>query len=577
MIDLTKSQQEVIDIHYSENQLVIAGPGTGKTTTGIAMIKSFDSQLDSQQARSVLFLSFSRAAIQAAFESVEDEIKDLDLFVDHQTIDALATAQLVEFSYLDEASLDFDSRIKRATTLLKEHGEELLEDVCHIIVDESQDILGIRQDYLIELIAHLPEDCGISVFGDPFQSIYRFLALNKEKSQRDNLQNTSLVEWEIFVDRAFKHRTYTSKILRDQFRANSSQAKWLYSELESMRTSKKPNEVLNQLRSVVSDLTPVSVQGLKKYLPRWAGSTSLLTRTNADAVQLFELLRTHKIPVEIVLKNELKPNLPCWLAKWALVSDEDSFNTNDLYQYLSDNKEYLKQAYDLGIDFSVASELSWNQIRQDSQFYRPRSRIQVPANSIAISTVHQAKGLEFDYVLVHNPNQYTFQQDSSASEFEALFVALSRGKKQINAFNAPLEKVVSRERTLLRPHPNPKYRPKSICITPGDIDYRQVVGDASSQRRLANFSAGDMLDFEVISSSFEVPIYRCYLDKMPVAITTEEFGRKLIKTTRTRLGAWPKLAQVPIAYLQSSFSKDVSRKAPFLSPMPLGFSKISYK
>lgn len=576
---LTESQRDAASIHYSENQLVIAGPGTGKTTTGVALMYSFDAQLDDHHPRSVLFLSFSRAAIQAAFNSVKDELADLDLYVDHQTLDSLATAQLAELGFLDESNLDFDRRILQATTLLKTHGEELLEDVCHVIVDESQDILGIRQSYLIELFAHLPEDCGISVFGDPLQSIYQFLNEHKNKPKSAPIQKNSLVEWEIFVEKAFNKRIYSTKILTDQFRAKRLKPKLLFRELESLRLSKSAIEISNRLNTIVSDLESLSVQMLKTYLPNWTGSTILLTRTNADAIQLFEILIANEIPVDIALRNEFKPKLPSWLAAWALISDSDKFKAKDLFQYLSDDAESLEQAQNLGVDFTFDEEVYWDEIRQNSQFYRPRNGSQSKEGTVVISTVHQAKGLEFDNVLVHNPGQYLTDPivNSSSSEIEVLFVALSRGMRIVNAFDMALEKVVSKENTLFRSHPNPRYRPRSICITPKDIRSAYKVGDASTQYRLVDFSTGDQLSFKVIPSSFEVPIYRCYLDGTPVAVTTEDFGRRLMKNTQPKKGLWPKLSPVPIVRLQSSFSKDVTLKAPFLIPMPLGFSDISYK
>lgn len=44
----------------------------------------------------------------------------------------------------------------------------------HLIVDEAQDIVGIRADLVLAIIDILSEDCGVTVFADEAQAIYGF-------------------------------------------------------------------------------------------------------------------------------------------------------------------------------------------------------------------------------------------------------------------------------------------------------------------------------------------------------------------------------------------------------------------
>ena len=52
---------------------------------------------------------------------------------------------------------------------------EYLESVEHLVVDEAQDIVGIRAELLVvEIIRKLSSSCGVTVFADEAQAIYGF-------------------------------------------------------------------------------------------------------------------------------------------------------------------------------------------------------------------------------------------------------------------------------------------------------------------------------------------------------------------------------------------------------------------
>ena len=90
------------------------------------------------------------------------------------TVDALATRILIEQG-VDPTGLGFDARITRLLRMLQ-GGEvdEALPDVRHVIVDEVQDVVGVRARLIAVLLEHLPASVGFTMLGDPKQGIYDF-------------------------------------------------------------------------------------------------------------------------------------------------------------------------------------------------------------------------------------------------------------------------------------------------------------------------------------------------------------------------------------------------------------------
>ena len=49
-----------------------------------------------------------------------------------------------------------------------------LTDVRHLIVDEVQDLVGVRARLVLAVLATLPPDVGFTLLGDPHQAVYDF-------------------------------------------------------------------------------------------------------------------------------------------------------------------------------------------------------------------------------------------------------------------------------------------------------------------------------------------------------------------------------------------------------------------
>ena len=183
-----ENQETIIRLSPDERTIVNAGPGTGKTWTLIEKLKYM---LNDQNVspENILVLCFSRAAVEVIRDRLKaaaekDELPMNWHMVDVRTFDSFATyllswakenipEQLPEKYALECHS--YDDRISEATNLFQKQ-EDLLAGYQHVIVDEVQDLVGVRAQLVLSLLNALPEDCGFTLLGDSCQGIYDYLS-----------------------------------------------------------------------------------------------------------------------------------------------------------------------------------------------------------------------------------------------------------------------------------------------------------------------------------------------------------------------------------------------------------------
>lgn len=119
----------------------------------------------------ILVLSFSRAAVSA----VRTRLEMRDAAAPNvRTFDSFASILLLGADIQPEGS--FDARIRRATQLLKEADKapDEIEPLRHVVLDEVQDLVGDRSDFVLAILNWLDDDAGITALGDPLQGVYDF-------------------------------------------------------------------------------------------------------------------------------------------------------------------------------------------------------------------------------------------------------------------------------------------------------------------------------------------------------------------------------------------------------------------
>lgn len=190
---LTDDQLErrrAIDAPWSARVLVEAGPGTGKTEIAAQRLAALVK--DHLSPSHILVLSFSRSAVRTLMLRMSAVAGNNEHIVEELRHVSVRTFNSWAFRILRLMGSPTDVLLRRpheanivalTDLILSNRQEAVLQAIGnrrHLIVDEFQDLPGVRGELvlaLLDLIAPAGRDgCGFTVLGDPAQAIYSFAA-----------------------------------------------------------------------------------------------------------------------------------------------------------------------------------------------------------------------------------------------------------------------------------------------------------------------------------------------------------------------------------------------------------------
>jgi hypothetical protein len=170
-------QRAVVEAPPQERLLVDAGPGTGKTEVAIGRIAHLIAKQEVSASR-VWLISFTRTAVAEVrarvLQLLGEESDACSIRI--ATLDSHAWALHSGFDAAATITGSHEQNIEKTLDLVRSDGQlhDELQAVEHLVVDEAQDIVGVRADLVIAIIEKLPRTCGVTVFADEAQAIYGF-------------------------------------------------------------------------------------------------------------------------------------------------------------------------------------------------------------------------------------------------------------------------------------------------------------------------------------------------------------------------------------------------------------------
>lgn len=393
MSDLTDEQREIVTLPPTDRVLVIAGPGTGKTHTLIARCAHLGEETSAQ----ILVLSFTRAVV-AEIRRRTGEAGGARISA--STIDGHAARLLVAVGR--ELAGDFDRTVIRALSLLREE-PELVPRPDHVLVDEVQDLVEPRLSFVMALLEHARS--GYTAFGDPDQSIFGFNTSPDAPNGTDVLRAAPSVR---VVRLTRTHRKRTGQLL-------------------NQRASVTGSELLRLAR-------PLTSIGQLKLLMN-TGKAALLTRTNGEALVMASALADVGVNAAVRQGADARA-APEWIARLAEATARDLLARREAMPILEqlprapppvDAWLALRRvaAFDAGVSFD----------RLRLAVLRPGAHDDFGlAETGTISTIHRAKGLEWDQVVVLDPlpNEHVTDEEN-----RVLFVAATRARGELWRLSRP--------------------------------------------------------------------------------------------------------------------------------------------
>jgi hypothetical protein len=180
-LDWDVEQLTVILEPPSAWQLVAAGPGAGKSAVACQRVAYL---IDEGVPPSrILLVSFTRTAVA----ELRDRIVSYAVASDRARSVRIATIDSHAWSLrtqLDDepvpkvlAESAYELSIQRTLELFRSNNADLIDFMSrleHLIIDEAQDVMGVRADLIIAMLRTLAEPCGVTILADPSQAIYGF-------------------------------------------------------------------------------------------------------------------------------------------------------------------------------------------------------------------------------------------------------------------------------------------------------------------------------------------------------------------------------------------------------------------
>ncbi|MGW5419378.1 UvrD-helicase domain-containing protein [Streptomyces sp. NPDC003943] len=452
---LTDEQRAVVEQPWDARVLVTAGAGAGKTHTLVRRLDALCGHEDPEEAleaAEILVLTFSRAAARELRERIARH-GDRARRVRAQTFDSWAYGLLTQaHPDGDWGTVGFEARILAAAQAIEKGALETGDAIppAHVVIDEVQDLLGSRRELVETLLDRYQGSCGFTVVGDAAQTVYGFqiddLAERTDETGRffDWLRGSYLDDLvELHLTRNFRAVTPEAGAAlaqgpRLQQIPDPEQAARLYEELRDLLL--EPANGLGELTD------PLPLDGLRR-LP---DTCAILTRDNRQALAVSELLHEHGIPHHLRRPLEQHP-VPYWVAE-LLRRTEANALTEERFRGLLE---------EIPLPYEANATTLWTVLRRvargtgrnvldlerlrrsvaDGRF--PDDAADPETARIVVSTVHRAKGLEFDRVILLTPPTVAELRKLHKDELDlpaearALYVAMTRARQDLYHVRSP--------------------------------------------------------------------------------------------------------------------------------------------
>lgn len=427
---LDQEQSRVAAAGADARLLVVAGAGQGKTEVVTRRIDHLVRSEDLIPSEEILVLSFSRAAVHA----VRTRLDRRDVAAPNvRTFDSFAGLLLLEAGIEPEGS--FNDRIRRATRLLHEAAEAPypVPEIRHLILDEVQDLVGDRADFVLAILRWLEPDAGLTALGDPLQAVYDF-QLDESLSRTTSSDVFQALVGEFGC---------TEVRFRKNYRARRKLTKKVVAFGEELRGERSGRLAAGKLDVFKNELP--NRGGIEEWAslltPRDGGTTAVLCTTNAEVLRVSRFLMGEGIP-HAVRRQSQDFGAARWIADVLGPLPGPKERRSAVEERLSSvfGDEVEERWKELKAAEGRTREFDSLDLRRVHRVVRagalPLSLTEPDRSSVIVSTVHRAKGLEFDTVYVVEPSNRPAGEDEW-TRVRREYVALSRARDQVFLCEGP--------------------------------------------------------------------------------------------------------------------------------------------
>ena len=419
---LSSVQMEIIKEDTAAGILVAAGPGSGKTRVLVHKLASLLTMEDIKHEQ-LLMLTFSRAAATEFKERLMDLIGNAAHFVEIKTFHAYCFDLIGKIGNLDES----DHVIEDATKLILEDRVErgyIAKSV--LVIDEAQD-MDVKEYALVCAIKQKNEGLRIIAVGDDDQNIFAFRGADSEFMMR--LIECENTRW---IEMTDNYRSDRQIVTFANFFVRMINHRMKKTEIKAI--SRENGEVCLSFYTGGHLEIPLA-EDLSRN--NYTGSRCVLTATNEEAARIAGLLNRMGIRASLIQSNEgfdlyNLAEIRYFFAR--LGTGSTAIGEEDWDKARSELEQTYEDSTMLPLSLKIIDtfgKLNRIRYRSDWETFLHESKMedfeQTDEQTVVVSTMHKAKGKEFDQVYLML-NNYDFGTDEAK---RAVYVAITRARHEL--------------------------------------------------------------------------------------------------------------------------------------------------
>lgn len=424
--ELSPTQLKIINDNESRYIVVAAGPGSGKTRVLVHKLASLLLMEDVKHEQ-LLMLTFSRAAVTEFKKRLLKLIGNAANFIEIKTFHSYCFDLLGKTGSLEKS----DVILKKTIGKIRNNEVEASRITKTVLViDEAQD-MDEDEFHLVNALMEQNEEMRVIAVGDDDQNIYEFRGASSQFLERF-LRSKLSVKYELVENYRSKGNLvdFTNQFV-SRIRHRLKETPVIAKQMDLGKIKLVQHSGGNLITPLVSDVVRAEL----------TGTTCVLTKTNEEAQQITGLLLKNNVPARLIQTN-------------------DSFNLYNLLEV-----RFFLQSLNLNEDTYIIPEEDWERAKQELlNRYQGSSKLEICKNiirdfeatnpkrkyktdlevfvreskledfynengeTIYVSTIHKAKGKEFDQVFLMLEN---FDEATDEAKRQ-LYVAMTRARKNLS-------------------------------------------------------------------------------------------------------------------------------------------------
>jgi len=484
---LSPTQLRIINDIPSKYIIVAAGPGSGKTRILVHKLASLLLMEDVKHEQ-LLMLTFSRAAATEFKKRLINLIGNAANYIEIKTFHSYCFDLLGRVGSLDKSDEILQTTINRIKS-----GEIEPNRITKtvLVIDEAQD-MDADEYGLINILMEHNEEMRVIAVGDDDQNIFAFRGADSKYMEQFIIEKNAF-KYELIENYRSKNNlvSFTNQFIsKVQHRLKEIPIIAQQQDNGTIKLVHYKNG--NLIIPLVNDIVSTSL----------SGTTCVLTKTNDEAIQISGMLNKQGLKAKLIQSHDEFNLYNLWEVRFffnelkliddsPVIGDEewDNAKRNLIREFKQSSK--LEICNNLIREFEVTN--TKKKYKSDLEVFIKESKIEdfigVNSETIFVSTIHKAKGKEFDNVFLLL-NNYNAASDDAKRE---IYVAMTRTEQNLaihyngNYFdNIEADNLVRREET--ENYLSPSSLLLNLTHKDVDLGYFEYI-----QNRLPTLRCGEIL------------------------------------------------------------------------------------